>query len=129
MQKQNKKRRKKQAKQNPGSGELVNVFTKRATHTWQHSGDSSPSRYYHDGVGDDIITREEEITYLGSILEANLSADKTATNVIKKKVNQRTRFLYRISSLVDKNTLKTLTGAPVQGLCLNLMVPQHLKGP
>ena len=47
-------------------------------------------------VGDDIITRKEEITYLGSILEANLSGDKIDTNVIRK-VNQRTRFLYRIS--------------------------------
>ena len=65
-------------------------------------------------VGDNIITRKNEITYLGSILEANLSGDKMATNVIKK-VNQRTRFLYRISSLVNKNTLKTLTGALIQG--------------
>ena len=65
-------------------------------------------------MGDNSITRKEEITYLGSILEANLSGDRMATNVIKK-VNQRTRFLYRISSLVDMNTLKTLTGALVQG--------------
>ena len=45
-------------------------------------------------VGDSIITRKEEITYLGSTLEANLSGDKMASKVIKK-VNQRTRFLYR----------------------------------
>ena len=31
------------------------------------------------------------------------------------KVNQRTRFLYRISPLVNKDTLKTITGALVQG--------------
>ncbi|KAI9548517.1 hypothetical protein NQZ68_007375 [Dissostichus eleginoides] len=37
-----------------------------------------------------------------------------ASSVIKK-VNQRTRFLYRISSLVNKNTLKTLAGALIQG--------------
>ncbi|KAK1887149.1 UPF0053 protein YegH [Dissostichus eleginoides] len=37
-----------------------------------------------------------------------------ASSVIKK-VNQRTRFLYRISSLVNKNTLRTLAGALIQG--------------
>ncbi|KAK1894350.1 Retrovirus-related Pol polyprotein from type-1 retrotransposable element R1 4 [Dissostichus eleginoides] len=65
-------------------------------------------------VGDNIVTRKDEITYLGSILEANPSCDKMASSVIKK-VNQRTRFLYRISSLVNKNTLKTLAGALIQG--------------
>ena len=38
-----------------------------------------------------------------------------ATTVIKK-VNQRTRFLYRISSLVDKNTKKILAGTLIQPL-------------
>ena len=65
-------------------------------------------------TGDNVITRKEEITYLGSILEANLSGDKMATSVIKK-VNQRTRFLHRISTLVSKKTLRSLTGALVQG--------------
>ncbi|XP_061773774.1 probable RNA-directed DNA polymerase from transposon BS isoform X1 [Nerophis ophidion] len=64
-------------------------------------------------VGDIVITRKDEITYLGSILEANLSCDKMATKVIKK-VNQRTRFLYRISSLVNKNTLRILAGTLIQ---------------
>ena len=66
-------------------------------------------------VGDTVITRKEVITYLGSTLEANLSCDKMATTVIKK-VNQRTRFLYRISSLVDKNTKKILAGTLIQPL-------------
>ena len=65
-------------------------------------------------AGDCIITQKDEITYLGSILEANLSSDKMATNVIKK-INQRTRFLYRVSAMVSRNTLKTLAGALVQG--------------
>ncbi|XP_061908000.1 uncharacterized protein LOC133653025 [Entelurus aequoreus] len=64
-------------------------------------------------VGDIVITRKDEVTYLGSILEANLSCDKMATKVIKK-VNQRTRFLYRISSLVSKSTLRILAGTLVQ---------------
>ena len=64
-------------------------------------------------VGDTVITRKDAITYLGCILEANLSSDKMATKVIKK-VNQRTRLLYRISPLVNKDTLKTLSGALIQ---------------
>ena len=64
-------------------------------------------------VGDSIITQKDEITYLGSILEANLSGDKMASKVVKK-VNQRIKFLYRISPLVNNHTLRTLTGALVQ---------------
>ena len=76
-------------------------------------------------TGANVITRKEEITYLGSILEANLSGDKMATSVIKK-VNQRSRFLHRISSLVSKKTLRTLTWGPhprTFRLCLHLLVP------
>ena len=74
----------------------------------------SKSDDFSVAVGDIIVTSKKEIKYLGSILEANLSCDKMASNVIKK-VNQRTRFLYRISSLVNKSTLKTLAGALIQG--------------
>ena len=77
------------------------------------------SRYYLNKVSDFKIkvgdTGKEVITYLGSTLEANLSCDKMATTVIKK-VNQRTRFLYRIYSLVDKNTKKILAGTLIQPL-------------
>ena len=66
-------------------------------------------------VGDNVITRKDEITYLGCILEANLSGDKMAAHVIKK-VHQRTRFMYRIAPLVNKKTLKTLVGALIQPL-------------
>ena len=63
----------------------------------------------------DVITRKDEITYLGSILKANLSGDKMATKVIKK-VNQRTRFLHRISSLVNKSTKGILAVTLIQPL-------------
>ena len=48
-----------------------------------------------------------------SILEANLSGDKMASKVIKKG-NQRTRFLYRASSLVNNSTLRTLARTLIQ---------------
>ena len=64
-------------------------------------------------VGNNIITRKEEITYLGTVLEANLSGDKMAAKVIKK-VNQRTRYLYRVSSLVNNSTLRTLARTLIQ---------------
>ena len=79
-------------------------------------------------VGDIVITRKDEITYLGSILEANLSGDKMATKVIKK-VNQRTRFLHRISSLVNKSTKGILAGTLIQPLFDCMLVPQHLQKP
>ena len=39
-------------------------------------------------VGDNVITNKKEITYLGCILEANLSSEKMTAKVVKK-INQR----------------------------------------
>ena len=64
-------------------------------------------------VGDNVITNKTEITYLGCILEANLSSEKMTTKVVKK-VNQRIRFLHRIAPLVGRDTLKTLARALIQ---------------
>ena len=64
-------------------------------------------------VDDTEITSKEEITYLGCILDKYLSGDSMATSVIKK-VNQRTRFLGRMSSFVNKRALGTLAGAIIQ---------------
>ena len=66
-------------------------------------------------VGDKVITRKNEISYLGCILEANLSSEKMTTKVINK-INQRTRFLQRIAPMVNFNTLKTIAGAIIQPL-------------
>lgn len=64
-------------------------------------------------VGDNVITRKNEITYLGCILEANLSSDAMTSKVIRK-ISHRTRFLYRIAPLVNKTALKLLARALIQ---------------
>ena len=64
-------------------------------------------------MGDNVITNKTEITYLGCILEANLSSGKMTAKVVKK-VNQRIRFLHRIAPLVGRDTLKTLASALIQ---------------
>ena len=64
-------------------------------------------------VGDIVVSSKEEITYLGCILDNKLTGESMATRAIKK-VNQRTRFLGRISSFVNKDALKTLAGALIQ---------------
>ena len=66
-------------------------------------------------VDDTVISSKEEITYLGCILDKYLSGESMATKVIKK-VNQRTRFLGRMSSIVNKSALRTLAGALIQPL-------------
>ena len=62
-----------------------------------------------------VISSKEEISYLGCILDKHMSGDSMATKVIKK-VNQRTRFLGRMSSIVNKSALRTLAGALIQPL-------------
>ena len=64
-------------------------------------------------VGNNAIADKKEITYLGCVLEANLSSDKMTTKVVKK-VNQRIRFLHSIAPLVGRETLKTLARALIQ---------------
>ena len=50
-----------------------------------------------------VISSKEEITYLGCILDKYQTGESMATKVIKR-VNQRTRFLGRISSFVNKSS-------------------------
>ena len=64
-------------------------------------------------VGDNVIINKTEITYLGCILEANLSSEKMTSKVVKK-INQRIRFLHRIAPLIGRDTLKTLARALIQ---------------
>ena len=64
-------------------------------------------------VGDNIVTNKEEVTYLGCILDSKLTGEKMALKVISK-VNQRTRFLGRISPYANSSALRTLAGALIQ---------------
>ena len=64
-------------------------------------------------VDDIVISSKEEITYLGCVLDNKLTGETMATNVIKR-VNQRTRYLGRISSFVNKSARRTLAGALIQ---------------
>ena len=64
-------------------------------------------------VGENIITSKEEVTYLGCILDSKLTGEKMALKVISK-VNQRTRFLGRISPYVNSSAMRTLAGALIQ---------------
>lgn len=64
-------------------------------------------------VGIVEITAKEAVTYLGCILDNKLSGELMARKIISK-VSQRTKFLARISSLLDSKTLKILADALVQ---------------
>lgn len=71
------------------------------------------SQEFRVTLGNFIITAREVVTYLGCILDNKLTGEFMAQRVITK-VSQRTKFLARISSLLDRNTLKTLADALVQ---------------
>ena len=57
-----------------------------------------------------MIERKKHICYLGCILEANLSSEKSITKVINK-VNQQICFLQRVAPLINIKSRKTLGGA------------------
>ena len=64
-------------------------------------------------VDDTVIASKEEITYLGCILDKYLSGESMGTKVVKI-VNQRTKFMGRVSSFVNPQALRTLSGALIQ---------------
>ncbi len=59
------------------------------------------------------ITAKKSVTYLGCTLDNTLSGENMALKVLSK-INQRTKVLAGVSSLIDRNALKTLAGALVQ---------------
>ena len=61
-------------------------------------------------VDDTEICNKKEITYLGCILDNKLTGESMASRAIQR-INQRTRFLGRVSSFVNKSALNTLAGA------------------
>ena len=64
-------------------------------------------------VGENQITDRQAITYLGCILDNKLSGENMALKVIAK-VNQKVKFLARVSTQVDQRALKILASALVQ---------------
>ena len=64
-------------------------------------------------VGNTVIQTKKEITYLGCILDENLSGESMALRVISK-ANQRIKFLARISKFIDKGAMKILAAALIQ---------------
>ena len=66
-------------------------------------------------VGGTEITAKETINYLGCILDNHLTGVNMAQKVLTK-INQRIRFISRISRFLDKRALQTLAGALVQSL-------------
>lgn len=65
-------------------------------------------------VGESEITAKQSVTCLGRILDNKLSGDSMAVKVISK-MNQKTKFLARISHRIDRKALEILAGALVQG--------------
>lgn len=64
-------------------------------------------------VGDVAVSSKKEITYLGCILDNKLSGESMALKVISK-VNQKTKFLARLSSFIDRSALVILANALIQ---------------
>ena len=81
-------------------------------------------------VGDNAITNKKEITYLGCILEANLSSEKMTTKVVKK--NQPTNFIPTQDSPLGaykhtENSSKSTHSTPLRLWC-SCLVPRCLSG-
>lgn len=64
-------------------------------------------------LGDTELVAKETVSYLGCMLDNNLSGTSQAQKVITK-VNQRVRFMARISKFLDTKTLVILAGALIQ---------------
>lgn len=64
-------------------------------------------------VGDSEINVKDSVSYLGCVLDSHLSGVGQAQKVLTK-VNQRVRFLSRISKFLDKKAMLTLASALIQ---------------
>ena len=64
-------------------------------------------------VGNNKVIDRESVTYLGCILDNKLTGENMALKVIAK-VNQKVKFLARVSTQVDQRALKILAAALVQ---------------
>lgn len=64
-------------------------------------------------VGDIEVTAKEEVTYLGCVLDNNLSGVSMAQKVVSK-INQRITFLGRVSTYINRSALEVLAGALIQ---------------
>ena len=61
------------------------------------------------------LQEKTSISYLGCILEQNMSGEQMALSVISK-IHARTKFLARIAKFLDRPTMRTLASALVQCL-------------
>ena len=61
-------------------------------------------------VGDSEITAKQTVTYLGCILDNTLTGEGMAVKVISK-INQKIKFLARISHLIDSKSRERLAGS------------------
>ena len=64
-------------------------------------------------VGVNEVVNRQEVTYLGCILDNKLTGENMALKVVTK-VNQKVKFLARVSNQVDQRALKILASALVQ---------------
>ena len=62
---------------------------------------------------DNGINAQQNVKYLGQVIDSDLSGDSTANDVIKK-VNSRLKFLYRQKDVLDIQLRKTLCNSLVQ---------------
>ena len=80
-----------------------------------HSLSKVKLQHFKVQIDNIAISCKEEVTYLGCILDNKMTGESMATRAIQR-VNQRMRFLGRISPFVDKQALRTLAGALIQPL-------------
>ena len=74
--------------------------------------------------GDIQIKQHSKVTYLGCVLDEDLSGESMATKVMGK-INGRIKFLYRKNRFLDSSLRRLLCNALVQPhLCLFSMVPK-----
>ena len=64
-------------------------------------------------VGGSEVTEKKEVTYLGCILDNTLSGVSMAQKVVSK-INQRIRFIARVSTYLNRAALEVLSGALIQ---------------